>query len=395
MTRVYRVSVSTRWGAYLAGSAIAAGCAYLAWRNSGTSTGAMGSSALFLLLGIPVGVYLIAWAWAAEIVLTDESITLIRPLLSKRTLRRDEIFGVRVIRFARGGPMAPYKTSLIPSTAGLRTIEISHEFESDAALAAWLNVFPDLSTAEARALEATISSNPALGPTSESRQETVARTRRIAITASLVVSAAIVMIVSIPSAPGILLAAVGAIPWTTLWFVRRSPERYRLNTRTDAAHADLSVLVIAPGAALALAALVGARMVHWEQLVPPAAAISIALFATVLWAEPTRRTLSGRNVVLLALLFMYGGGAAALLDARLDRSAPQVFRADRIASHVSYGRGRTTRFLTLMPWGPQKEVRDVSVSSAVFAAAGRGEPVCVNLYSGALGIAWYVVVLCN
>jgi hypothetical protein len=212
---------------------------------------------------------------------------------------------------------------------------------------------------------------------------------------ALALLAAIVVLARFPWASGILFVIIGAIPWLALWFVRRSPGRYRLSLRTDTTYVNLTPLLLMPGVGLAGAALAGIRPLHPVQLMVPAALICGSLFAAALWADPSRRQMSGENIATLVLLFLYGAGAAALLDARLDRSEPQVYRADRIDSRVSSSRAGTKRSLLLMPWGPQTEVTWVSVSRATFEAAGRGELVCIDLYSGALRVAWYTVDPCK
>src|SRR6185436_596503 len=101
---------------------------------------------------------------------------------------------------------------------------------------------------------------------------------------------------------------------------------------------------------------------------------------------------SGRWVIV-TMLCVYSGGAAAWLNVLLDRDSARLEQTVTTFKHVS-GSRRLMFSLKLDPWGSHKEAQTLSVSQAVFNSVSPGETVCVREHRGLLGWHWTEVLPC-
>lgn len=99
-------------------------------------------------------------------------------------------------------------------------------------------------------------------------------------------------------------------------------------------------------------------------------------------------------LILLALCgAALGYGGTALVDVRFDTSAPQTIRTTVSSMYVSHGKS-TSYQLRLPPWGPRTAPSTVSVSSSLYGRLSPGDPVCIDLHPGAVGVPWFELHAC-
>ena len=119
----------------------------------------------------------------------------------------------------------------------------------------------------------------------------------------------------------------------------------------------------------------------------------LVLFAALYITARNGSAVPGSLVAFLFLSAFYGFGLASVADTLADHSTPVTYQIQVAGKHVSRGKS-TTCYLDLPPWGPIYHPNRISVSSSVYRNTIAGDPVCLELRSGALRAAWYKRVDC-
>jgi hypothetical protein len=145
-------------------------------------------------------------------------------------------------------------------------------------------------------------------------------------------------------------------------------------------------------------AVSGVQVSLVDSLVPwIAAAAGAVAGVTIGLVQMSRPGIVGRGQLLLVQALAVGAfafGATSVADARFDPSDGSAARTTVADKYVGHGRS-TSYNLKLAPWGPVSDVRTVSVSSTTYDALNPGDPVCLTLHPGGLGLAWYVLADCQ
>ena len=126
------------------------------------------------------------------------------------------------------------------------------------------------------------------------------------------------------------------------------------------------------------------------------AIVGAAALAGVAALRATQSGLGSRSQYLFVLGLIGAGlglGAPATVDVAFDTAAPQAIRTTLSSEYVTRGRSVTYN-LRLPAWGPKTGPNEVTVSSELYAKLDPGDPVCIDLHPGALGVSWFVVHAC-
>jgi hypothetical protein len=79
-----------------------------------------------------------------------------------------------------------------------------------------------------------------------------------------------------------------------------------------------------------------------------------------------------------------------LLNGALDRHSCSQVRSSIIRKTASHGRGGTSYYLTFSPsWRHGHNHEKLRVNRATFDSVRDGEPVAIDIHSGALGLPWF------
>nr|WP_295867948.1 hypothetical protein [uncultured Chitinophaga sp.] len=81
-------------------------------------------------------------------------------------------------------------------------------------------------------------------------------------------------------------------------------------------------------------------------------------------------------------------GSIVYLNAFFDRSTPQFFETTVSGKRISTGKS-TSYYLVVLPWGPEKSGRSISVGKSKYDAAAINDTIRMELHRGALGLPWY------
>jgi hypothetical protein len=190
----------------------------------------------------------------------------------------------------------------------------------------------------------------------------------------------------------ILIISLAALPVLALILVLLSRGLFRIGIGATDAHANVGTVCALPACAIMVRPLLDFNMVAWVPLIV-AAVVCAALSAAVLAiADRGLRRWMLLGVALLAAA--YALGVIGETNALLDRSRVVVFHSQVLDKHINYGKGKTYH-LKLSPWGPIGEPGDTSVSRDVYERLQPGDPTCMLLHSGALGMPWFIVLACR
>ncbi|QJB30505.1 hypothetical protein HF324_03690 [Chitinophaga oryzae] len=81
-------------------------------------------------------------------------------------------------------------------------------------------------------------------------------------------------------------------------------------------------------------------------------------------------------------------GSIVYLNTFFDRSTPQFFETTVSGKRISTGEF-TSYYLVVLPWGPEKSGRSISVGKRKYDAAAINDTIRMELHQGALGLPWY------
>jgi hypothetical protein len=187
-----------------------------------------------------------------------------------------------------------------------------------------------------------------------------------------------------------------ALPWLALAVLWCWPQLFAIDNPGDnTRRADLAFVVLFPGVGLLWHALIVANVVNWGYLLIPAL-IGGALMAGVAGlASPRLRKSPGALPVHALGLSLYAGAMAIIANGLFDDAAPQVIVQPILAKRLDAGVHASSHYFKLGPWGPYAEPNEIEVGFKLYDAKKAGDMVCIYLYPGALGLAWYAVGACR
>ncbi len=93
-------------------------------------------------------------------------------------------------------------------------------------------------------------------------------------------------------------------------------------------------------------------------------------------------------VILIALIYGYGG--TCQINCAFDYSDTQVYNTTVLNKHAHHGR-HDYYYLTLAPWGPEQQIKEVEDDGALYDQVKIGDTVKVNLKKGLLNIPWFII----
>ncbi|HEY3848957.1 MAG TPA: hypothetical protein VGL95_17775 [Acetobacteraceae bacterium] len=354
-----------------------------------------------LLRLIPFGLvlgsaYVFANELSAKVILYADAIEVVRSL-SRRRLRRSEIWGRRLIRGTDGvGTLV-----IIPNRGDLPRLKIAGAMRSDSDLNEWIAALPDLDAEDARQVAARYAAFPAevatddrWGGTATERVENLRRARKLVRTLNGCAIAASVWCVVFPYPYYVVLALTLAIPWLAVYLVIRSHRLLRLLAPAHDPHPNFTNSFLLPGLALMMRAFVDTNTVGWlhQLAVTVIGSVLVGLGVAIVHG----RFRLGRTQVL-AVLFAgmpYAYGLGMITNQYLDGSSPTIYRTTILGKDAPAAPVMAWN-VQLAAWGPRRIRGDAAVRASVYESVEPGQEVCVALRPGAFGIPWFAIRLCD
>jgi hypothetical protein len=147
-----------------------------------------------------------------------------------------------------------------------------------------------------------------------------------------------------------------------------------------------------PAFVLLIRALVNYNLFRTDNLWMPAIVTGIVVFILLFLSIAAK---SGRPAVIEMLLMLiivtiYSVGSVLQVNCFFDDSQQQVYDAKIYDKKVTHGKS-AGYYLKLSKWGPQTEVKSVSVGRSFFRSTLIGDTVKVHYKEGKLNVPWFVV----
>lgn len=340
------------------------------------------------LVFVALGALLVAAVRTGRIVLYEDAIELVELGKGRRRLRREEIAGFRVV------PMQYGQAQIVFERRGQdrKPVKAHWAHETDPVLAAWLADLTDLDAQERARAEAELLRSAALGADEPARLRALARARTVARVVNGLAVAACLWGWLLPRPYAAAVATLAVLPLASIALLLLGRGRYAFDETRNDPRPSLAIATAAPGAVLALRALLDVHVLDVAPLVAGAAAGGLALAGVLAAGDPKLRK-PWLVLMVGAVLSFHPGGGLALANALLDREPAQVFEAEVLRKSISGGK-QASHDLHLSPWGPVTEPASVGVDRALFRSVEPGARVCVWLRPGAVGARWYLVRAC-
>jgi hypothetical protein len=151
-----------------------------------------------------------------------------------------------------------------------------------------------------------------------------------------------------------------------------------------------------PGMMLMLRAMLDIQVISWHLPLLISCAVALCLVAAAAATDRGLRRSTWTSAGLVLLILAYGYGGTIEVNTLLDGSKPDVYNAAVLSKYMTRGaRQPTTWNFKVTPWGGHTDPNDVQTSRALYENIDAGDVVCLNLRSGALAIAWFVVRKCD
>ncbi len=341
-------------------------------------------SALFLL---GAGLYLLAYAIRSRITLVGTRIIVHGPL-REQSADQNEIEGMRTYSDRSGTYIRLYLKQ------GRGSINFLKGFETDGDFDTWFRHIPNLDQRDRESILDQISQDEALGSTPDERKSALRYAVAWAVLLHFVaILGAVALIFGDESLRQGAVLLVALAPIAAVALVWHSPLLYTVFRAKADPRSELGFVLMISGAVL-LFRCVGIHMVSLQNVLAFTALLTLVLVAAFFNTMRSGAAVWGRMIALLFALGMYSYGLIVVANEISDHSKPVYYSTMVIGKHIARGKS-TSYILDLAPWGPVQKQNQITVSHRAYYAAELRDPVCFNLHSGALHLAWYQVTQCT
>ena len=285
---------------------------------------------------------------------------------------------------------------ILPFDKQLKRIKISQYFGGKAEILAWLSAhYPDLDEQKAALEKAEILSNFELGYSVEQRKKKLTTARKRSNVLNWAGGLVAVWAFFFPTPYEAVIVATLVLPVLCILASKWSEGLIRLQEEKGTAYPSVFFGVFFPAMALSIRAMSDFNLFQYSNVWKAALLVTAGLLTLLLVRSKEFRFQSAKDYGIVfffaVLLFAYGFGAVVTVNCTWDTSTPSVYGARVMGKHVSSGK-TTTYYVTLTPWGPQREKEDVSVAEEMYDQLQSGEEVQVYFRKGLLSIPWFFIV---
>ncbi|MGH7688366.1 MAG: tetratricopeptide repeat protein [Gemmatimonadaceae bacterium] len=344
-----------------------------------------------VLIAIP-GLILASSALRSRLILEGDRLEL-RSALRTRTVRRDEIDGLRRIQYNYGTSTRIF----LKQNRGALTV--SGAFTGNGDLEGWLKGLPDVDERNAARIDRMIDSRASASVGWRTHEEllSTARTWMIGLSTATGIACVAAAVPYHPiHAPG--MVALLVFPALGIFLFHRFPLIFTTFKAKVDPRADLGLLILLPGLGVLLSVMSASDPSHLVDPTPLTiwyAAVFLAYFGALVgiaWKSPAR----WGGIFMLAILgIAYSVGLVNAVDTMPDDSSPTFFRTWIVQKNEVHHSRYTDFDLRVASWGPIEYADDIVVPFTTYRRSAVGDPACVGLHGGFLHAAWYTLVPCT
>ncbi|MET0677130.1 MAG: hypothetical protein ABW175_15135 [Bradyrhizobium sp.] len=225
------------------------------------------------------------------------------------------------------------------------------------------------------------------------RARALAWAQRCAAAATIVAIVIAVWALFKPQPYRLLVTLLAALPLVAIAAVAARRHLFRIGLGSGY-EANLGTACAAPACVLFVRTLFDLNLVSWLPLTAFAAAVAVVFLIAAIRREINLRRRWWRLMIAALLTGAYAFGVLGQLNGLLDHAPQSVLRSRIIDKHLGHSR-IASYHLTLAPWGPLLDVHEVTVPRDIYDGAEIGDPACIRLHDGALGMAWFTAAACR
>jgi hypothetical protein len=328
--------------------------------------------------------YLLVAIFQSATILTADEIER-RDLLARRRMRRSDIAGYRILR--PGNSFPTIKLQPRPSAGRTMTVVL---YRPNREFWTWFEGVPDLAEEELKAATQAALEDSDFGASIDERRRNLNQLNRIGGYGQAIGLVLLLWVTLAPQPYWLAILVAALAPLAALALVALTGGRfalYSLDARPKVA------FLMYPGLGLTMRAMLDIHLYHFADVLGPGVPTAAA---AVLMSWAVDRRLARRAAVLAAFslaAIAYAYGLVAEADVLLDRTQPAAFTAAVLDKRISHGK-HTSYDVTLARWGDRKGDEQVDVGPAPYRRLQVGEPACIWLHPGRLGVRWFRVDAC-
>ncbi|MBB1285125.1 hypothetical protein HRH25_12140 [Flavisolibacter sp. BT320] len=307
------------------------------------------------------------------------------------------VYGKKELYFSQ---IAGYRTDdkyvyILPQEKGQKRIKISQYYGGKGEILEWLSHrYPDLDEQKAERERQEILSNNELGLTVEQREEKLQGFRKRARLLNGAGAMVTGWIIFFPQPYEAAFWAALSLPPVCILASRFSGGFIRIQEEKGSAYPSVFWSLFFPSLGIAIRALSDFSIFAYEDAFKGALVIT-AIYLFLLFVRSKEFLFQSAKEYGIALFFgvlgfSYGYGVVVTLNCLYDKSPATVYASRVTDKRVSSGKS-TTYYLTLTPWGPEKDTSDVAVDKELYHRVQNGEDVRILLRRGRLEIPWFIV----
>lgn len=333
---------------------------------------------------ISLGVFGFAEALKAKLTITNDRIIL-RGAFKTKSLAFVEI---------KGYSKNEKTIDLYPRDDSQKKLEITTYFSKYAWIERWIESnFFDLDLVNASLEHKEILTNQEFGLSPEGREAKLITAKKVArvFNISGYISVAWIFFphpYSFSLAFAMLLPIIGMI---ILYCYRGL---IKLNEKKSSAYPSVGQGIFLPICGVGLRALWDFDLIHDENIWVTSASAALCLVMLLHYGSKELGFKKVEDIILsilsVVMFFAYSFASYAITNCHFDNSQPKVFHSTVVAKYSTSGK-TTTYYFTLLPWGPIKEIDDVSVSSDLYKGIEVNQQVNVFLKKGLLDTQWFYI----
>jgi hypothetical protein len=304
----------------------------------------------------------------------------------RKVLRQGEVAGLRSV------PNSETRIRVV--TKDGRTATLDSYALKDETLLAWLEGFPDLDVADRKASLKAIMNDPALGATHQARRKALRRMLTIAQIGKYVGWATGLWLLFWPTPYEWAIATGLLLPPAALVLHLLSGRAYALDEARNDLRPSLVHLFLTPSLALALRTVLDDSFLDWRLLLiyTGAGTVAACLLVAVIDGRQVRKWYGWLAVALFTAAYSYG--LVGQVDTLLDRAEARIYPVTVLGKHIDSDSKHTSYYVSVTPWGAEKETSDVSVTAGFYSRIAVGQHLCMGVQPGALGIRWDYLAFC-
>lgn len=297
-------------------------------------------------------------------------------------VRRDDIGGIRL---ASGSSKHIY-LPIVLKDGRTRVIEIFGA--RDDVLDGWFAGIENIDINEAKDASERLFENPAYGPTRDVRERRVGRDQAVMRWAYwLILGLALWGFVW----PRPLLWCMGVLAGVCLLVVLLASlnrRRWALHDIEGDSRVRVGELLMMPSLVLAFRAFAEGDFVDWTAFLTTVGVAGTVAFLAIRRLD--HPLFKWADFIAWPLYAAWFAGVLSFSNWYFDDAKPDIIPVEVVA------RSEGSRYtLTIGAWGQKSDTEAVKVRKALYDATPVGGRLCVNLYPGRLGWAWYEVCPCQ